>query len=731
MAKASKRRHCPALGREITPADCGEDRNRRIACASACEFNPFNPANYAQLLEIEDKLDHKTMDRLAGEAGDRMAFVRQVEQALKHASGHADHAFVAGRAFFTRDQTGLTFAQQWEKVGYAGLRNDERALFAAKAQMRIAALEIRCVVDEQFVEAVDLLAPERGTMRFLDRSLATRATRFAVIIAWIFPLPHFWRLSGTAIVLTDMGGPSQEEVVTETLRHLGAPEGDDAARQAWLAENFLRIDASIVATAKERRRLMLDGMDGEWCEGQYDLAKPAAQLELALRDEPAVDRDQLADTERTAGFTEAWAWFDDSKTKDLATPAGGRQLLGSVLAAKGRCQIQATGRGRYEELRRRFEAKCGALVRFTGERRQNKAAQLAGAVKTADRALVPPRLLENPQQVRLASSRIAGPGPGETLADVQSRYIQESLRRFLDEPIPALDGRTPRVAAGDPQWRAPLVGLLKPQVRRIDEENLRTGRCDDINWLIRELGLAEIDFPPPPPRAVPEVDGELEGDVDLDDADERDGWNEGVEAPFSDAGSPLADASDWRTGLPALRLSPPGAREPSGRAPVGALSFDECHERMNAVFMQFDSPAAAAKALDASGSDILEDLSALTAELVDEKQLGLLLLALFPGWFSLVRPGAPAPQLDYDRMEESFDRELDTLPVAAKAGAEVMLAQLLAGCGQPLLLQALIGHFHELVSKLPKKLRPKVEEQLAMTIALKVVITELDRVQRE
>ncbi len=733
MAKASKCRHCPALGREITPADCGEDRNRRVVCPAACEFIPFNPANYAQLLGIEDRLDHKTMDRLAEERSERMAFAGEFRAALDRASPHAGHAFVVRTVFFERDAAGLTCAQRWEKSGYAGLRNDERALFAAKARMRVAALEIRRVVDDQFLEAVDLLAPEQGTMRFLDRSLAARATRFAVIIAWVFPLPHFWRLSGTAIVLPDMGGPSPEEVAAETIRHLGAPAGDDGELQAWLAENFERIDASIAETAKERRRLMLAGLDGEWCEGGYDLAKPAAQLRRALRSETEVDRDELADPERAAGFTEAWAWFESPKKGAPAAPLGGRQLLGRVLLAKGRCRIQAMGRARYEELRRRFEARCGALVRFTGERREDKAAQLAGGMKPADSALVPPRLLENPQQVILATSRVSGPGPGETIEEVQSRFLQEGLRRFPDDPVPLLGGATPRAAAADPVRRPKLVQLLKARVRQLDEENLRTGRSDDINWLLRELGLVEIDFPPPPPRAIPEEDEPWDDDVDdFEPGDEADEWEDADDrtTPWAcGAGGGLPERAPRRAERTASRRRPPGAAARGGPL-IGGLTMEEAHGRIMAAMARFDTARQALDELEKSGSEVLEDLEALTAELINENEYNLAITLLIPVWFALVPAGAPAPALDYDRMEEAFDRDIDVLNAGDFDGPEELTQLLLRDCPQTALLTHVIAQLMEASKKMPKKIRPRVEATAVIALALKTILGELDRALR-
>lgn len=116
-------------------------------------------------------------------------------------------------------------------------------------------------------------------------------------------------------------------------------------------------------------------------------------------------------------------------------------------------------------------------------------------------------------------------------ADLEAHFMREYLRDYADGPVPALDGKTPRQAANDPALRNKLLHLLRPLVRRIDETNRRTGRTDDINGLLRELGLAEIDFPPPPRRAPPPEESDDENDY-VDEA-------EPAEVPARRAPQPL------------------------------------------------------------------------------------------------------------------------------------------------------------------------------------------------
>jgi hypothetical protein len=65
MSKVAKRRFCPAVQREISSAECGENRGSRYACPPECSFSPVAPANYIQLLELEETVDREALDWLA------------------------------------------------------------------------------------------------------------------------------------------------------------------------------------------------------------------------------------------------------------------------------------------------------------------------------------------------------------------------------------------------------------------------------------------------------------------------------------------------------------------------------------------------------------------------------------------------------------------------------------------------------------------------------------------
>jgi hypothetical protein len=122
------------LGRDLSPADCGEQRQSQIACPADCPHNPFGPANYSQSLAIEDSLDMKCKEQLAAQAPD-CAAMSDLSQVNPN-DINAIHAGWVWNLFFDRDANQTTFAQRWEQTGWTGLKNDERVLQRAKMQMR-------------------------------------------------------------------------------------------------------------------------------------------------------------------------------------------------------------------------------------------------------------------------------------------------------------------------------------------------------------------------------------------------------------------------------------------------------------------------------------------------------------------------------------------------------------------------------------------------------------------
>ncbi len=69
-------------------------------------------------------------------------------------------------------------------------------------------------------------------------------------------------------------------------------------------------------------------------------------------------------------------------------------------------------------------------------------------------------------------------------------YLEEYLRRWLDEPLERLGGTTPRAAAGIPKLRAELELLLRTIENRADHARRSGAAWPDVSWLWHELDLS-------------------------------------------------------------------------------------------------------------------------------------------------------------------------------------------------------------------------------------------------
>ncbi|MBI4621955.1 MAG: hypothetical protein HY736_01895 [Verrucomicrobia bacterium] len=699
MGQSKKSRSCPAVSRDITSAECGENRHSRYACPEACPFNPFAPANYTALLQAENALDLTCLKRCAGEDA---AITQTIAEARRLNEGHGWHAAIAWHLFFQRDGNGRTFADRWQLAGFPGLKNDERVFFRAKMQMRVALIEVHRILDDQRIEAVDLLDPTATPMILIDRSVAARAVRFATVLTWIYPLPHFGRMSGTGITMSDLGPFSPLEMLDACVAHLGGPAGIEERRR-WLAENFVRIDEALLATGLERRRQMLARMDASFGAATYELLAPFIDCRRALVADPAIAVDDVHEDEREKGFAEAMVWFEPSPAGGPASALiPGRRVLGRVLLGFNDWRVQAIGGARLDQLRERFEARLGDRVRFVKERRDNIAGQLASREPTANLALVPPRLLERPNTFDMASSRVEAPAAGVPLETYKAELMSRHRRAWLDERLPALDGRTAREAAKMPALRARLLELVKGLVRQVDQLNFETGRADDVNAIIRELELAEIDFPPPPRRPVAAA---AESDEGLEDGDAE----ERADLPHPPRRRPPGAAAGWS--------APP--------LPDRPLTFAESIGRLRAGLDAFETAADAMEEIAASGSTLLECAHALTKGQINERGYEPLTVLLMQVWFALVPRGGRAPRLRLDAMMAEINQDLKKIRASGPRGM-ADLPRMFSESPQPNVLHAVAGTLVESVEKAPKAARPDPGMVVEMMLVLKAMIAEID-----
>lgn len=696
MGQAKKKqRDCPAVGRTISAAECGQNRASRYVCPADCPHNPWNPANYGQALAIEDAVLAATYRRLTMERGGPLPLA-DIEQIVNATDlGRMMHFINVFQ--LERDAQGRTFVERWAAAGFAGLNNDERNLVQWKARARVRLLEIRRVGATGHCEAMDLLDAARGTLHIQDRALHAQAVRFAQLLAWVYETPHYTRLLGVALSVPEAGLLDGDDVVRLVAEHLGGPTGGEALRE-WLEANFLKMEQAFRAINAALGRQMIKHIDARFTKMTYRLRAGQDEVLRRLDEQPAVRPDPPSPAEQAEGFTQGRLWFDETAPLEpgqnelalgfLQSVVAGRPVLGRVLVAADRIRLEAGSGACSQALRAQFEKALGRWVQFQEERVDDLGAQMLKRQPMPDLKWVPPALLERAPRIVLSCSRLDELPASTPLADAK-RYAQRRQDElFLDDALPALNARTPRQAASDPALRPMLVRLMKQRLRALDRRNLQSGETYDANWLVRELGLTEILIEPPPPRPVPQ---QTEED--------------------------LAAKGQWMD--EALPASPP--------LPAHPFTEQELATRLRRAQEALADPRTAMTALQDAAPHVYELLDKLTPEECTDTEFAVLLVLAAQVWFVFAPPGTRGWQLDGEEFgERLFQRATAVVTPTALPDLERLIHE----SRQPELARHVADLLALTVEQGPRKLRTDPARAFLLLFLLLALIDELDRAAR-
>jgi hypothetical protein len=705
VSKSKKHlRECPALGREITSAECGTGRGSAYACPADCPFFPFTPANYDQHGEIESRLITKTYERAArlmsSAERDRVRWKIEGQQGDDVLASHSRFAW---SYHWERDADGRTFGERWLADQAGGLSNDERVLLAGMNRVRPVVLEVQRILDEQMVEGVDLL--DGRPLRILDRATAHAVCRYSVLLVWCYPMAHYERTSGGGLFVPAVQEVEPVAVVREIIRHLGGP-ADPAGEREWLARNFSRTCEALSAVQLARWQDTLQAIDACYAKTDYRVLQ-GARLESLLARHADVEPESIPDDEARQGFEKGYVWLDRppaAESDQLALPltaeptiAMGETVLGRVLLGPQRVRIEAMSSARHQDLRARFERLATGGVEFLGERADDLGAQTRGRNAPAfDASLVPPRLLENPQRIHMASQRVqpADGGAEETLLTA----FQRQYATFLDEPIPWLDGRTPRAAAADPALRPRLVSLMKTHICGVDQRRKKEGLDLDLNPLLNELGLHELISEPPPLGSAEDDEAEWD-DEELDDA------LGGLES--------LAKLGEDLEPEPAIR----------------PLTERDVDRRLAAMHRKYPQPDAATDATEAEFPGLFDLAWEVTQSTLDDREFPYLEVLMVRACQVLKPPTGRVSPLRYERIIRGLAVECAQVSalVLEKRQPQRAMERWLDDTPQPIVMQDLAGVLGTLTEQQRRKDRPRDEAALVILAFLKSLVAELSR----
>lgn len=238
--------------------------------------------------------------------------------------------------------------------------------------------------------------------------------------------------------------------------------------EAWLIETLERLSAPLP------KLINTDGDDILFSEARFPITGDVAAVIAALDGIDAFDRDDPEERH--------WTWHGQSSPSNrvsqdkgivLSTADDtGRTVLGNIEFGEDMLVLTTNSKARADKGRDLVLAGLDGLV---GE---------------------PLTSYQDPEQV-LAEQDDAAPEPSDLPPEVAEQAIHAALeshyRRVLDEPVPALGGKSPRQAARTKKGRTEVTNWLKKlenaEARRAAGQGQRP---HDVRWMWQEL---KIDVP--------------------------------------------------------------------------------------------------------------------------------------------------------------------------------------------------------------------------------------------
>jgi hypothetical protein len=221
----------------------------------------------------------------------------------------------------------------------------------------------------------------------------------------------------------------------------------------------------------------------------------ASQLGPSLREmrtsegeplEPSTVRFRIPDRRRAVAALDASAAFerdaddDDSRYSFLGEGGSGqggqgRLLLGTLNVLEDALVAEVMARSRIGRLQKALAAADAGAFELVSATTTDIEEFARAAREESERR---PSRREDLDPMEIPEVR-------ERLMEIEEQW----RRKWLDEHIPALSGRTPREAARSRTLRPKLIALLKEMQAR-DERSRRDGRpAPDCTWMWKELGL--------------------------------------------------------------------------------------------------------------------------------------------------------------------------------------------------------------------------------------------------
>lgn len=314
------------------------------------------------------------------------------------------------------------------------------------------------VIPGQQMTLCDAVDTEAPPITVRERSGSQASLIGAQVGVRLMDVDGHYELSGAVYVFSHLAGPGIVATLREWVQRLGPRHSDlpevlsDIIRQQWLEQYFAPMPIPNMVDAFTGEPLLL-------ITDHYRVNDWSA-LMAALSTQPDVDGDRELGWSRLIDCTD-----------------GQRRVAASINPGKSadRLSLFYKTQGYADQGRPWFEALGGTAVQFVSR-------------ELAD----PKGVLSNRLAGHQRTAKAAGPTlPPEVMAEAIEQAIHRMYANWADEPIPALDGKTPRQAIETPAGLERVKGLLRGYEASEQQQAQEQGRrVISYAFLWQTLGIA-------------------------------------------------------------------------------------------------------------------------------------------------------------------------------------------------------------------------------------------------
>jgi hypothetical protein len=319
-----------------------------------------------------------------------------------------------------------------------------------------------------------------------DVSLSHHAKKWQLITTRVVKVLDEWQASSTAILEPPTDKEEIHDFVMGGFRLFRKPERNFELQDFLRASGFVLHQRSLTKQVSPDQSPLIITSSGEeltFCQARYDLAGLDKAVDRLESQEDFAESEWEED-ENGQILNISFSWLEKGKSARKAkkirrqpgikaetflSPGPGQEtsrVLGNVTLEPSQATLEVQGEQRFALGKERLETVLAGLIQHRHD-----------TVKT----------LEEMQRDY---------PPGKTLKDLESEippeireailkdYLDQHYQKWLDTPLPALNGKTPRTASKTEKGRRRVEDLLR-SMEYHHQEKMEY----DISWIRKELGM--------------------------------------------------------------------------------------------------------------------------------------------------------------------------------------------------------------------------------------------------